>query len=48
MEFANIIRKKFKGEYKMNKKLLIAAAVVAIGVVGYLVYMYVLMPASQM
>ncbi len=32
----------------MNKKLLIAAAVVAIGVVGYLVYMYVLMPASQM
>lgn len=32
----------------MNKKLLIAAGVVAVAVIGYLIYMYVLMPASQM
>jgi hypothetical protein len=32
----------------MNKKLLIVAGIVAVAVVGYLVYMYVLMPASQM
>lgn len=32
----------------MNKKLLIAAGIVALAVVGYLVYMYVLMPPSQM
>lgn len=28
----------------MNKKLLIATGIVALAVVGYLVYMYVLMP----
>lgn len=32
----------------MNKKLLIAAGIVAVAVIGYLIYMYVLMPASQM
>jgi hypothetical protein len=32
----------------MNKKLLIAAGIVAAAVVGYLIYMYVLMPPSQM
>ena len=32
----------------MNKKLLIGAGIVALAVVGYLIYMYVLMPAGSM
>lgn len=32
----------------MNKKLLIAAGIVALAVVGYLIYMYVLMPPGSM
>lgn len=32
----------------MNKKLLIAAGVVAVAVIGYLIYMYVLMPPELM
>jgi preprotein translocase subunit Sss1 len=38
----------YKGGINMNKKLLIGAGIVAVAVIGYLIYMYVLMPASQM
>jgi len=38
----------YEGGLNMNKKLLIAAGIVAVAVIGYLIYMYVLMPASQM
>jgi preprotein translocase subunit Sss1 len=33
---------------KKIKILLILAGIVAVGVIGYLIYMYGLMPASQM
>lgn len=32
----------------MNKTLLIVAGLVAAAIIGYLIYMYVLMPAGQM
>jgi len=32
----------------MNKKLLAVASIVAVAVIGYLVYMYVLMDPSKM